>query len=127
MTSLIRIRLIFIVFVFSCLKLFPQSKKMWIDGGDKAFAEHDYANAILNYLKVLDDTSVMKKVVLPYEVQIVNQKFKNDSTKKHKRDTLKTAKIDTAAKNRNKGALTSLKKEHPQVYTYFKLAEAYRY
>lgn len=106
---------------------FSQSKKMWIEGGDKAFKERDYSTAILYYLKVIDDTSVMKSVVLPYEVQLVNQKFKPDSTKKHKRDTLKIAKIDTSAKNRNKGALESLKKSHPKEYVYFKLGEAYRF
>ena len=83
--------------VISCFNLNSQSKKYWVDEGDKAFKQRDYSNAIVNYLKILDDTIVKKTKVLPYEISFVNQKFKNDSTKKHKKDTLKkVAKIDTS-------------------------------
>jgi outer membrane protein OmpA-like peptidoglycan-associated protein/tetratricopeptide (TPR) repeat protein len=61
---------------------FSQSKKHWIEEGDKYFKQHEYSTAIAFYLKSLDDTTAVKNSkVLPYEVQMVNQKFKKDSTK----------------------------------------------
>ena len=104
MTRSLRTLIVLSILSFLSFDLHSQSKKLWIEDGDKAFSEHDYANAIRNYLRVLDDTSVMKVVVLPYEVQLVSQKFKNDSAKKHKVDTLKLAKLDSTAKNKNRGA-----------------------
>lgn len=65
--------------VFCCLFLvsfaFSQSKKVWIDLADDAYAKRDYANAAIYYAKVLDDTTVLRNYVLPYEPQLVNLKM----------------------------------------------------
>lgn len=66
--------------------LFAQSKRLWLKFGDEAFLKKDYTTAIAYYTKVLDDTTIMKEMILPYEVQIVNLKtkeFKQDSSKKN--------------------------------------------
>ncbi|MBA2612238.1 MAG: OmpA family protein [Bacteroidetes bacterium] len=51
---------------------FSQSKKLWTEIADDAFAKKDYATAAVNYAKVLDDTTVLRSYVLPYETQLVN-------------------------------------------------------
>jgi outer membrane protein OmpA-like peptidoglycan-associated protein len=51
---------------------FSQSKKLWTEIADDAFAKKDYATAAANYAKVLDDTTVLRSYVLPYETQLVN-------------------------------------------------------
>lgn len=61
-----------IVFVLSSFITFSQSKKLWTEIADDAFAKKDYATAAVNYAKVLDDTTVLKSYVLPYEAQLVN-------------------------------------------------------
>ncbi|MBL7909419.1 MAG: OmpA family protein [Bacteroidia bacterium] len=45
---------------------------MWTEIADDAFAKKDYATAAANYAKVLDDTTVLRSYVLPYETQLVN-------------------------------------------------------
>ncbi|MBC7696185.1 MAG: OmpA family protein [Burkholderiales bacterium] len=65
---------------------FGQSKRLWLKFGDDAFSKKNYPTAIAYYTKVLDDTTIMKEMILPYEVQIVNLKtkeFKPDTTKKN--------------------------------------------
>ena len=59
-----------VLFVFGLLlNSFSQSKKLWIETGDKSFKEKDYPTAIFYYLKALDDTTILKTVqVLPYEI-----------------------------------------------------------
>lgn len=44
---------------------------------DNAYAKKDFATASVYYAKVLDDTTVLKNYVLPYEAQIVNLKMKS--------------------------------------------------
>jgi outer membrane protein OmpA-like peptidoglycan-associated protein/tetratricopeptide (TPR) repeat protein len=71
---------------------FAQSKRLWLKFGDEAFQKKDYPTAIAYYTKVLDDTTIMKEMILPYEVQIVNLKtkeFKQDSSKKNSSGTKK--------------------------------------
>jgi outer membrane protein OmpA-like peptidoglycan-associated protein len=60
----------------SCL-LFPQSKKVWIEIADDAYEKHDYATAAVYYAKVMDDTTVLRSYVIPYEPQMVNLKMKS--------------------------------------------------
>lgn len=65
---------------------FGQSKRVWLKFGDDAFLKKDYPTAIAYYTKVLDDTTIMNEMVLPYEVQLVNLKtkeFKQDTTTKN--------------------------------------------
>lgn len=71
--------------LIATINVFGQSKVLWLKYADEAFLAKDYPTAIMHYNKVLDDTSVLKEVVLPYEVQIINLKskqFKQDSTKR---------------------------------------------
>jgi OOP family OmpA-OmpF porin len=74
-----RSRLLFILlFAFSMVQIaFGQSKKQWIEEGDKCFKAQDYATAVAWYAKALDDTTAMKELkVIPYEVAMANKKFK---------------------------------------------------
>jgi outer membrane protein OmpA-like peptidoglycan-associated protein/tetratricopeptide (TPR) repeat protein len=74
-----------IIILFSVFS-FGQSKRLWLKFGDEAFLKKDYPSAIAYYTKVLDDTTIMKEMILPYEVQIVNLKtkeFKQDTTRKN--------------------------------------------
>ncbi|HRG00762.1 MAG TPA: OmpA family protein [Bacteroidia bacterium] len=79
-------RNIFFVFIIlTASQLFGQSKRLWLKYGDDAFLRKDYTTAIDYYNKVLDDSTVMSELVLPYEVQIINLKtkdFKKDTTKR---------------------------------------------
>jgi OOP family OmpA-OmpF porin len=65
--------------------VFGQSKLVWLKYADEAFQKKDYTTAIVYYNQILDDTTVLNLLVLPYEVQLVNLKtkdFKQDSTKR---------------------------------------------
>ena len=71
--------------LFTTVHVFGQSKRVWLKFGDDAFLKKDYTTAISYYTKVLDDTTIMSELVLPYEVQIINLKtkdFRQDTTKK---------------------------------------------
>lgn len=75
-----------VLLALTCLQLSSQSKRLWLKYGDEAYAKKDYPTAISYYTKVLDDTTVLTELVLPYEVQLVNLKLKN-----LKSDSLKPA------------------------------------
>ena len=62
-------------FLFMTVLCSAQSKKVWIELADEAYAKRDYANAAIYYAKVLDDTTVLRNYVLPYEPQLVNLKM----------------------------------------------------
>ena len=81
-------KILFVTILLATAQLFGQSKRMWLKYGDEAFNNRDYVTAISYYTKVLDDTMVLKELVLPYEVQLVNLK-----TKEFKKDTSKTANV----------------------------------
>ena len=66
-----------LLFVIISAFAFSQSKKVWIEIADNAYAKKDFATAAVYYAKVLDDTTVLKNYVLPYEAQIVNLKIKS--------------------------------------------------
>ncbi len=66
-----------LIFVLISLLTFSQSKKLWLELADDAYLKKDYANAANFYLKVLDDTTVLKTYVIPYEAQLVNLKMKS--------------------------------------------------
>ncbi len=63
--------------LFVALSCFAQSKKLWLETADNAFAKKDYATAAVFYAKVLDDTTVLRSYVIPYEAQLVNLKMKS--------------------------------------------------
>lgn len=78
-------KLLFATILLATINVVGQSKRLWMKFGDDAFLKKDYTTAIDYYTKVLDDTTVLKELILPYEVQIVNLKtkdFKTDTTKK---------------------------------------------
>ena len=66
-----------LIFVLISLLNFSQSKKLWLELADDAYLKKDYANAANFYSKVLDDTTVLKTYVIPYEAQLVNLKMKS--------------------------------------------------
>lgn len=54
-----------------------QSKLVWLKEADGFYSSKDYATALKFYQKILDDTSIFKMKVIPYETMITNQKLKN--------------------------------------------------
>lgn len=67
-----------ILIILLCLVQFQalsQSKIVWMTDGDEFFEKEDYYNALINYQLVLSDTAVVNEKVLPYEIQITNQKL----------------------------------------------------
>ena len=79
-------KLLLATILLAAVNVFGQSKKVWLKYADAAYARKDYPTAIDYYTKVLDDTTVLSELILPYEVQLVNIKskdFKQDSVKKN--------------------------------------------
>ncbi len=66
-----------LLFIFIGTVAFSQSKKIWIETADNAYEKKDYATAAVFYAKVLDDTTVLRSYVIPYEPQLVNLKMKS--------------------------------------------------
>lgn len=110
-------KIILITLLLATISAFSQSKNLWLKYADAAYEKKDYPTAISYYTKVLDDTTVLNELILPYEVQLVNLKtkeFKQDSTKKKA----------TAAAT---GTATSTPKEISKAdYVNHKLAHSYR-
>jgi len=76
---------------------FSQSKKVWIEIADNAYDKHDYATAAVYYAKVMDDTTVLRNYVIPYEPQMVNLKMKSlfkvpELKVTHRKDSTNTVK-----------------------------------
>jgi OmpA-OmpF porin, OOP family len=101
-------KIIFLFFaILLCIFSNAQSKKLWIEIADNAYAKKDYATSAVYYAKVLDDTAILRSYVLPYEAQLVNLKIKSlfkvpelsatkrkDSTNNAKEDLVKSSKFD---------------------------------
>lgn len=100
-------KIILLFFILISAVAFSQSKKVWIELADEAYVKRDYATAALYYAKVLDDTTVLKSYILPYETQLANLKMKSlfkmpefevtkrkDSTNLAKEDLINTTKYD---------------------------------
>jgi OOP family OmpA-OmpF porin len=102
-------KVLVVIIICSVFQVFGQSKKLWLKFGDDAFNRKDYPTAIDYYTKVLDDTTVLAELVLPYEVQIVNLKTKE-------------FKLDTAKKNNTQSTPKISKSD----YLTHQLASAYR-
>ncbi|MFI5204299.1 MAG: OmpA family protein [Flavobacteriales bacterium] len=80
-------KLLILLFALTSSTAFSQSKKLWLYYADEYFKKANYISALDYYQKTLDDTSVFKTMVLPYEATIVNQKLPDtevqvDSSKK---------------------------------------------
>jgi OmpA-OmpF porin, OOP family len=127
--STFRSNLLILVLIFS-LNSLGQSKKLWMDAGDKAFSQRDYATAISLYSKVLNDTVVLKNSgVIPYATQVVSLKMKSENSKKAAEDTLKPLPADSSASKvviENKRTNVDLKKTAPADYVLLQLGHAYR-
>ena len=70
-----------VLFALTSLGAISQSKRVWLYNADNFYHKADYASALYNYLKVLDDTSIRNTYVLPYEATISNQKLPNKEIK----------------------------------------------
>lgn len=105
--SLLMRKTIFLLSLLLCVAGFSQSKKVWIELADEAYAKRDYANAAIYYSKVVDDTTVLRSYVIPYEAQMVNLKMpslfkvpelavtrRKDSTNMVKENLTKSSKYD---------------------------------
>lgn len=110
-------------FIFFLFSLFPlvfqgQSKRIWIESADNAYAKHDYATAAYYYAKVLDDTTILRTYVLPYEAQLVNLKMKS------------LFKVPELKITRRKDSITTAKEEVTNSSKYdfvlYRLAQCYR-
>ncbi len=86
-----------LLFLLFATNIFSQSKKLWIETADNAYEKKDYATAAVFYHKVLDDTSVLRSYVIPYEPQLVNLKMKSlfkvpELKITHRKDSVNTVK-----------------------------------
>lgn len=116
--------------IFSATVL-SQSKKVWIEIADDAYAKKDFATAAVYYAKVLDDTTVLKNYVLPYEAQIVNLKmkslFKVPELKVSKRkDSTNVAKEDLTASSKFDFVMYRLAQSYRQNYDYTHAVEQFK-
>jgi hypothetical protein len=55
-------KLILATILLASVKVFGQSKSLWLKYADESFQKKDYTTAIIYYNKVLDDTSVLKEL-----------------------------------------------------------------
>ena len=86
-----------VILCIVCLHMQSQSKKLWLKYADEAFVKKDYPTAISYYTKVMDDTTVLNELVLPYEAQLVNLKISHLKTDSVKKAPVKTQKEITKA------------------------------
>lgn len=120
----------FVLVLFTTV-VFAQSKRVWIDLADDAYVKRDYATAAIYYAKVLDDSTVLKSYILPYETQLSNLKMKSlfkvpeadvtkrkDSTNQAKEDLVNTTKFDFI--------LYRLAQSYRLNYDYSHAADAYK-
>lgn len=110
---------------------FSQSKKLWIETADDAYARKDYATAAVYYARVLDDTTVLKSYVLPYEAQIVNLKMKSlfevpELRVTRRKDSTNQAKEDLVVSSKYDFILYRLAQSYRLNFDYNHAAEQYR-
>lgn len=74
-------KIVFLFFILAAYGANAQSKKLWLYYADNYYKNADYASALDYYHKTLDDTSILNTYVLPYEVQMSNQKLGNQEIK----------------------------------------------
>ncbi len=107
------ILLLLVPFVF-----LGQSKRIWIETADNAYAKSDFATAAYYYAKVLDDTTILRSYVLPYEAQLVNLKMKS------------LFKVPELKITRRKDSITTVKEEITNSskfdFVLYRLAQCYR-
>lgn len=111
--------------------LYSQSKKVWLDLADEAYAKRDYANAAIYYSKVLDDTTVLRNYVLPYEPQLVNLKMPSlfkvpELAITKKKDSINVAKENLAQSSKYDFILYRLAQSYRLNFDYSHAADAYK-
>jgi len=78
--------MLLIVLLFSSVHSFAQSKKVWLYQADYNYSLNQYPTALRYYHMVLDDSLGLGMAIIPYEVQLSNQKLQkfadNDTLKK---------------------------------------------
>jgi OmpA-OmpF porin, OOP family len=111
-------RILFFTLLLIPSLFFAQSKRIWIEAADNAYAKRDFATAAFYYSKVLDDTTILKTYVLPYEAQLVNLKMKS------------LFKVPELSVTRKKDSITTAKEEIVNSSKYdfvlYRLAQCYR-
>lgn len=72
--------------IFTSGVIFSQSKKLWLEYAETAYKNHDFGTAIGYYTRVLDDTTVLDILVLPYAATLVNLPMRDlkDTVRKKK-------------------------------------------
>lgn len=68
-------KLLFLLLCLLSFQSFSQSKKVWIYNADNFYEKEDYFNALIYYKKALNDSIGMGSMVLPYEIEVTNQKL----------------------------------------------------
>jgi hypothetical protein len=71
-----RLAVLFVFLFVASQGAHGQARELYFDIAEKAYNSKDYINAILYYLKTLDDTSRLESIVTPYETTITNLKNK---------------------------------------------------
>jgi OOP family OmpA-OmpF porin len=73
--------IVFMMLMMISLNSFSQSKRVWLYKADYNFEKYDYASALKLYFMVLDDSLGLSMQIMPYEVELSNQKLidKKDS------------------------------------------------
>lgn len=107
-----------IISLFIANIMSSQSKKVWIEIADNAYAKADYATAAVYYAKVIDDTTVLRNYVIPYEAQLVNLKMKS----LFKVPELKVTKRKDSVNTAKETVVNSSKFD----YILYRLAQSYR-
>ncbi|WP_317897060.1 OmpA family protein [Aurantibacillus circumpalustris] len=127
---LLKKSILFLCCLFIASVANSQSKKVWIDLADESYAKRDYANAAIYYLKVLDDTTVLRSYVLPYEPQLVNLKMPSlfkvpelEITKK--KDSINIVKADLVQSSKYDFILYRLAQSYRLNFDYSHAADAY--
>lgn len=127
----IKKKLLLFTFVLLGYLTQAQSKKLWIELADNAYAKKDYATAANYYSKVLDDTTVLRSYVLPYEAQLVNLKMKSlfevpELRVTKRKDSINTAKEDLVISSKYDFILYRLAQSYRLNFDYKHAAEQYK-
>lgn len=112
-------------------QILAQSKKVWIDLADQCYSKKDFANAAIYYSKVLDDTTILRNYVLPYEPQLINLNlpalFQVPESKADKLlDSAQTAKENRIKSSKYDFILYRLAQSYRQNFDYRHAAPAFK-
>lgn len=83
--------IVLVMLMMISLNSFSQSKRVWLHKADYNFEKYDYASALKLYFMVLDDSLGLSMQIMPYEVELSNQKLVD------KKDTVPTVSTEDYA------------------------------